>query len=323
MNTHRVQRVLNLLTLLLSGRAFTVDRLAEQLDVTRRTVFRDLSVLKQAGVPFEYDRSAKRYKLRRDCFLPPISFSVQECLALMFLIQKILQEGVAPDFAAASRAAIKLEGALPAALREHCQMSLAKLNFRMPPISALDGWQDHLDLLREAAVDQRKVQIEYEPPDKPSGGDCLHPYLITFLGRAWYVIGYSEAQAAVRTFKIERMLKCQPTEQPFVIERPFDLAEYLGNAWQMIRGSQRYRVRLEFTAKVATNVEEVIWHKTQTTLRTKDDGLIFEVDVDGIDEISWWVLGYGDQVKVLEPEILRDMVAQRARDMFKIYAGAS
>ena len=75
-------------------------------------------------------------------------------------------------------------------------------------------------------------------------------------------------------------------------------------------------------ARSRTYVEEVIWHKTQTTLRTEDDGLIFEVDVDGVDEISWWVLGYGDQVKVLEPEILRDMVARRARDMSRIYAGA-
>lgn len=321
MNTHRVQRVLNLLTLLLSGRAFTVDRLAEQLDVTRRTVFRDLSVLEQAGVPFEYDRSAKRYKLRRDCFVPPINFSVQECLALMFLIQKVLQEGLAPDFAAASRAAIKLESALPAALREHCETSLVKMNFRMPPVSALDGWQDHLEVLREAAVGQRKVQIEYEAPDKPSCGDCLHPYLITFLGRAWYVIGYSEAQTAVRTFKIERMLKCQPTEQPFDLDQPFDLTEYLGNAWQMIRGSERHHVKLQFTAKVATNVEEVIWHKTQTTLRTEDDGLIFEVDVDGVDEISWWVLGYGDQVTVLEPSELRKLVARRASDMCTLYAG--
>lgn len=319
MNTSRIRRILKLLTALHSGRSMSVDDLAGELDVTRRTVFRDLSVLEKAGVPFQYDRTAKRYRIRQDFFIPPISFSLEECLAMMFLSQKMLSQDVSPDYAAATRAAIKLESALPAALREHCEGLLSKLDFKMPPLSPIDGQQDHFPKLQQAVVEQRKLAIDYEPPDKPGFSDRLHPYHIAFINRGWYIIGHSEREQAVRTFKIERIARCQLEDDRFVMDRPFSLSEFFGNAWQMIRGSQTYCVKLKFTPKVATNVEEVMWHRTQRTTRGEDDSLIFEVDVEGLDEMSWWILGYADQVEVLDPPELRAMIGQCAGRIRGIY----
>ncbi len=320
MDTSRVRRILKLLTALHSGRAMSVDDLAEELEVTRRTVFRDLSVLERAGVPFQYDRSAKRYKIRQDFFIPPISFSLEESLAMMFLSQKMLSTDISPDFAAATRAAIKLESALPPALREHCESLLTRLDFKMPPVSPVDGQQDHFQSLQHALVEHRKVKIEYEPADKPGFDDCLHPYHIAFINRGWYVIGHSERDKDVRTFKIERIVYCRVQEELFVADEPFSLAQYFGNAWQMIRGRECHHVVLKFAPMVATNVEEVMWHKTQRTVRCEDESLIFEVEVDGIEEISWWVIGYGDQVEVLRPPELRELVGKRASRMCRMYA---
>ena len=137
------------------------------------------------------------------------------------------------------------------------------------------------------------------------------------------MIGHSEGAQAVRTFKIERMAQCRLLEEHFVVDEPFSLAEYFGNAWQMIRGDERSHVKLKFTPKVASNVEEVLWHRTQQTTRCDDDSLIFEVDVDGINELSWWILGYGDQVEVLEPPELRELIGKRADRMCGIYAGSA
>ena len=133
MNTSRVQRILKLLTALHSGGALSVDDLSGEMDVTRRTIFRDLSVLEKAGVPFQYDRVEKRYKIRQDYFIPPISFSLEECLALMFITQKMLRPDLAPDFTAAARAVIKLESALPHDLRAHCQGIVDEMDLSMPP----------------------------------------------------------------------------------------------------------------------------------------------------------------------------------------------
>ena len=323
MNTSRVQRIVKLLTALHSGSALSVDDLSRELDVTRRTIFRDLSILENAGVPFQYDRTAKRYRIRQDYFVPPISFSLQECLAMLFMSRKMLQTDLAPDFPAAVRAAIKLESALPHDLREHCLGIVDKMDLAMPPLSSTDGHRDHFERLQLATMQQRKVQISYEPPDKPAFEDRLHPLHLAFISRGWYVIGYSESEQAVRTFKIERMAECRLLEEHFVVDEPFSLAEYYGDAWQMIRGDQRHHVKLKFTPQVASNVEEVLWHRTQQTTRCADDSLIFEVDVEGISELSWWILGYGDQVEVLEPPELRELIGQRAGRMCDIYASSA
>ena len=67
------------------------------------------------------------------------------------------------------------------------------------------------------------------------------------------------------------------------------------------------------------NVEEVHWHATQRTRRRTDGSLVFEVDVAGIDEILWWILGYGDQAIVAEPDALRHLIASHARGIVQNY----
>ena len=100
----------------------------------------------------------------------------------------------------------------------------------------------------------------------------------------------------------------------------FSIDRYLRNAWHLIaeRGRDR-RVVVRFQPMVAQNVSEVLWHKTQKLTFNEDGTLDFEVTVSGLDEISWWILGYGDQAVVQEPEILRVTVASHAKNMVRHY----
>jgi proteasome accessory factor B len=98
----------------------------------------------------------------------------------------------------------------------------------------------------------------------------------------------------------------------------FDLAEYIGCAWSMVPEGKMYHVRLRFAPKVANNVAEVQWHKTQKVARNPDGSAIVDFRVDGLSEITWWILGYGDQVEVLSPAELRETIANIARKMVEI-----
>ena len=84
-----------------------------------------------------------------------------------------------------------------------------------------------------------------------------------------------------------------------------------------------YNVHLHFTPKVAGNVAEVKWHRSQRVEWNDDGSIEFYVRVDGLGEIIWWILGYGDQVKVIAPAILAKRVAGVARRMVKQYSGKS
>lgn len=314
MRTNRLRRLLNLITALHTGRSLTVEDLSKELRVTRRTIFRDLEILQHSGVPFKYDRREMRYRVDREYFIPPISFTMDEAMAMLFVLRRLIRRSLLPDFPAAQEAAMKIESGLPPELMDYCGSMLESMEAILPPHSDSEAVGDIFSVLRLAIIDHRKVRIQYEPPVQPVEELWLHPYRLDFIHRAWYVIGFSEIHQQIRTFKLERISRYEMGEATFTLLKPFRLTEYLGNAWTLIRGEQRYTVKILFSNTVATNVEEVLWHKTQRVTR-RDDGLLFEVDVDGLKEISWWIMGYGDQALVLEPPELREIIIHRVRSM--------
>jgi predicted DNA-binding transcriptional regulator YafY len=106
-------------------------------------------------------------------------------------------------------------------------------------------------------------------------------------------------------------------------QKSFTLERHLGNAWYFIPDpGPDEDIVVRFQPLVARNVAEVIWHKTQR-LEVQDDGwLLFHARVSGINEIVWWILGYGDQAQVLIPLKLRRLVAHRARAMVENYGSS-
>jgi predicted DNA-binding transcriptional regulator YafY len=89
----------------------------------------------------------------------------------------------------------------------------------------------------------------------------------------------------------------------------------------MIPEGELYDVHLHFAAKVARNVGEVQWHANQEVTFRPDGSCDFRVRVDGYYEISWWIMGYGDQVEVLSPEPLRERMAEVASNLHACYCG--
>jgi len=136
------------------------------------------------------------------------------------------------------------------------------------------------------------------------------------------VIGRSSLHKEVRTFHLKRFEDIELlSDVQYEIPPRFSLDTYFGNAWHMIREKdQPFHVVIRFAPLVAVNVAEVHWHKTQR-IEHRDDGSIdFHVDVEGLSEIVWWVLGYGDKAKVLEPKQLQDKIAEHARGILAHYA---
>ncbi len=319
---NRLHRLIRLIQLLQRNESLSLADLRRELGVSRRTVFRDLSTLELAGVRCTFDRTTKRYTLERSYLLPPVTLSLEEALGLMLLTRKALHRRLVPAYRAAAAAAAKIESALPPAVRRHCGELLAGVDIRYWPMSDVESIGDLLVPLRQALARRRKVALRYDSPYEQREIDTvLCPYRLAFARRGWYVVGLSDMHGQVRTFKIERMVQVRLLDETFVIDQDFDLDNYFGDAWQMIRGDRKYHVVVRFRPKMAGNVEEVAWHRTQQTRCLPDGSLIFEVDVDGISEIAWWILGYGQEAVVQEPPELRRLLAEQTQAMAAQYDG--
>ncbi len=83
MNVSRIYRLLRVVTLLQSGRGYTAGQLAEELQVSRRTVFRDLNALEMARIPYYFDHESQGFRISQHFFMPPVNLTLSEALTLL------------------------------------------------------------------------------------------------------------------------------------------------------------------------------------------------------------------------------------------------
>jgi proteasome accessory factor B len=310
-----------LIRLLQAGRPYNTETLSHLCGVSRRTIFRDLDLLREGGVDLRYDEAHQRYQVGEPHFLPVASFTADEALMLVVLCHDMAGQLPVPMFGPARSAAIKLERILPSRLREQVRLAGEALKIQIPPTNRLVGREDVYQKLLEAITTRRAVRMAYRSPaEETQIVTRLHPYRLLFSRRSWYVVGRSSIHRATRTFHVGRICDLAMLDDPYEIPRGFSIQRYLRNAWHMIAepGPDR-EVVVRFSRRVAQNVAEIAWHATQRLKYLDDGSLEFSVTVSGLHEISWWILGYGDQAEVVEPAELRDIVAGHAMRMLDRY----
>jgi proteasome accessory factor B len=321
MKLSRISRIVRLLTTLQSGHAYPPDELAKLLCVSRRTVFRDLGELAAIGVPYHFDSEVGGYKIDPTFFLPPIDLNLHKALSLLLLVHKGREHLPVPFKNSALLGGLKIESNLPEDIRNYCNATLVNVSIRPDSYAPTDSLDRFFAQLQESIRKRQKVKIEYH--SLYEGRDIsvtLCPLHLMYNSRAWYVIGVSSLHKMVRTFKLNRIKSLTALKNRFLRDSRFDIQEYLGGAWSMIPEGRLYNVRLRFSPKVAKNVAEVHWHRSQQAAFEGDGSLIVEFRVNGLGEIGWWILGYGDQVEVLRPAALRKRIRSTAERMLKINA---
>jgi proteasome accessory factor B len=322
MKLSRISRLIQVLGLLQTSKGHNAGDLARECGVSRRTIFRDLDVLRKAGVPLLHDDEHDVYRIPGTYFLPPTNFTPEEALAVIVLCYEMGSERRLPFYEAAQNAALKLEGCLPGRVRDHLRELSTAVQIRMAPSNRLEGQTSVYRQLLSAVAARRVVQIEYESfSDKKTLRLNLSPYRVLFSRRSWYVLGRSSLHREVRTFNVGRIRSLAILDDRFHLPRGFSIQRLLGNAWHLIPDGPDVDVVVRFSPLVAGNVAEVVWHRTQRLVWREDGGLDFHARVAGIREISWWILGYGDQAEVLKPQRLRKLIAEHAERLVERYNG--
>jgi len=323
MDLSRLHRVLRIITLLQAGRAFNASELAAECHVSRRTVYRDLATIEKVGIPFFYNHAGGGYQMHQAGLLPAINLTLEEAMALVLMATELGRTGRLPLFQPARDAAAKIECMLPVGLRATMGAALKNMAVRPGPMARHNSLQETYRLVQRATVRREALEAVYISfHDKGQIRTRLEPYWLMFHERAWYVIGRSSLHGEVRTFKLGRFKSLVPAKTFFKMPKDLTLDKHMGNAWGLMRGAKAHEVELKFSPLISPNVAEVNWHKTQK-IRWDDDGrVLFTATVDGLDEIVWWVLGYGPEVEVLRPPELRKRLADMTRRTLAQYEKA-
>jgi proteasome accessory factor B len=123
------------------------------------------------------------------------------------------------------------------------------------------------------------------------------------------VIGYDESRAAVRTFKLQRVLELAITPETFEPPDPSLVQSGLDRAWGVITDQEEVQVELRFDAAIAPLVTETTWHPSEHVERQENGDVLWRGRVPGTLEIRRWILEWGAQVEVLAPPELREEIA--------------
>ncbi len=283
--------------------------LARFLGVSRRTVYRDFAALQdELDVPVWAEGG--RWGLAEGALLPAFRLSLGEAMAVFLAARLMAKYADAYDPELAS-AFMKLGEALPPVLGAHVQRTLDVMARRGPDPEG----SKRLRALTQAWAERRIVDLTYDvstyDPARGTRQARVHPYLIEPAAEthALYLIGWDETRAALRTFKLERIVQLTVTPEHFEAPPEGEVEEALERAWGIIADQGEVEVVLRFAPSVAGRVAETTWHPSQAVSRERDGSLTWRATVSGTIEIRGWILSWGPDVEVLEPRSLREEVA--------------
>ena len=308
----RLARLLRVLERLQSRGRWDAKSIAADLEVSERTIYRDLTALQLAGVPWLYDEKTKCYRLLSDYRFPTLNLTDDELLGQATAANITKASGLdinrgadatARKLAAGSERAEKL---LTAAQNLIGVLDLQLVNHR-----------EHREIIRTiqtALLDGKQIAGSYCTPYQERPVKLtLVPYRLVLVKACWYLIACPHDRDSPRTYRATRFQSLRILDKAAQVPDDFDLRAYFGNAWAVYRGDRTYQIELLFKPESASIVTETIWHPTQKATKHADGLVTLTFQVDGLQEIVTWVVSWSRWVKVIEPVELREMVIEQHR----------
>jgi predicted DNA-binding transcriptional regulator YafY len=217
----RADRLFHLVQLVRGRRLATGDWLAERLQVSLRTVYRDIADLQAQGVPIEGEAGVG-YRMRAGFDLPPLMFTHEEAKALVAAV-RIAQPRLDPGLAAgAENALAKVIAVLPGTVRAAAE----SLAVYAPDAGIDNATRERLERLREATDARRVVRIDYlDLEGRRSRGRRLRPLGCFYWSAAWTLSAWCELRQDFRTFRVDRIEKLELLDERFRDEPGKTLAD--------------------------------------------------------------------------------------------------
>ena len=215
----RTDRLFDLIQILRDGRLHKAAEMAAQLEVSDRTIWRDMATLMASGLPVEGERGVG-YILRAPITLPPMILTSAELEAFR-LGTRLVAEAADPGLARAARTLAAKIGAVTPASAELDEDGLFVFTGREATRAA-----PHMPMLRSAIREQERLTITYLDEKGIESHRDIRPLQLEFWGRVWTLAAWCEARQDFRSFRVDRIRAITPTGETYPTEPGRDLATW-------------------------------------------------------------------------------------------------
>lgn len=307
-------RLVSLLLLLQSRSPRSARELAQALEVSARTIYRDVEALSLSGVPVYAERGSSGGIALAEGYRKAITqFSTEELHALFLAAADPLAElGVTGH----RRALDKLAGALPDLQRRAAQQARRRILLDHNRWYRLEQPAALLAVLRRAVWEDRQVAIRYRDRTGTMTQRDVDPYGLVSKAGVWYLIA-RQHDGEFRTFRAERIADAQELPSRFVRDEHFDLETH----WRSSNAAlQRPMEWYDATLHVALEaLEWVMSYNESTVIEGDERGKTLRMRFPSFRASVSQIAGWGNSVRVVEPPELRQALAEHARELLAIY----
>lgn len=300
----QIDRLIQMVFLLLSRGSVTAGHLAEELQVSARTIYRDINILSSAGIPVT---SQKGYgggiSLLQGFSLDKSYFTEEEQGNIIRALQ-ILKTSNYPD---AERSLDKVAGLFS----HHLQSDWLEIDFSH--WGSPEKERNNITALERAVINRYVITFTYFNSRLGVTGQTADPLKLVFKSHAWYLVAYSHEKEEIRTYRMSRMRDIHITDQLFVRELPKDYS-----ITPVYREEDHIPVFiLHFSEKIAYKVYDEFQEQYINRL---DDGTLEVVFRYKLDEWTFlYLLSFGEYVEIIEPAEARRMLKEKAEAIYSIY----
>jgi predicted DNA-binding transcriptional regulator YafY len=227
----RADRLFRIVQFLRAGRLQTARELARKLQVSDRTIYRDVQDLQLSGVPI-LGEAGVGYTLRRDYDLPPLMFNHREITALVLGSRMVAAWGDADLASAANDALRKIEAVLTPVLRD--RIDAVPLYVPGFALQNQTSTREALEQLRRAIESLRVIQVAYCDEKAKVTERRLRPMALLFWGNVWTLVAWCELRIDFRSFRVDRFQSVQVLEEAFIPERGQRYEDFLAQVqWEL------------------------------------------------------------------------------------------
>jgi predicted DNA-binding transcriptional regulator YafY len=218
----RTDRLFDLVTALRDGRLHRAQDLAERLEVSVRTIYRDMETLQASGIPVTGERGVG-YMLTAPVTLPPLNLTLLELEALE-LGMAVVAEAADPELQKAARSlSAKIDAVIPADRAPPKE----GWGFAVYPFADAARGFRHMPSLRAAIRARQKLDLAYRDGEGRSSSRVIRPLQLEYWGRVWTLTAWDETRNDFRTFRVDRIEALTARPELFVDEPGKSLADYL------------------------------------------------------------------------------------------------
>jgi predicted DNA-binding transcriptional regulator YafY len=298
-----------------SGKYPNAGSLACELEVSQRSILRDVEFMKDSfNAPIEYSALKRGYLYTEpDYSIGLINLTEGELLAI-YLGHSLLSKCRGAPYARQVLSAFdKICGQLNDEIAIDFGHLAETITFDLEPLRGEEKQiAIHFAAVAKAIREKRQLKIvHYNLITDKTVERTVDPYLVRYHHGVWYLLAWCHLRSDMRTFAMDRIREMKSTDNKFTKQSGFDPHKFFDDSFRMFRGPDIHNVEIWFSADQAPWIREREWHPTQELHNHPDGSLTLFMQTSGLFSVKRWILSFGKDAKAIAPpELVKSVSAE-------------